>query len=94
MFICIHMKEIAMSSCSQTSLIESKTPNMRPVVYSSSDMEEVRHSQARDLFTHQTGQVLFEIGSLLINIPPFNEHVDRNTGNLLISIGNKLRSRK
>ena len=51
-------------------------------------------ASARDLFTHQTGQVLVEIGSMLINIPPFNDHVDANTGNLLISIGNKLKARK
>ena len=51
-------------------------------------------ASARDLFTHQTGQVLVEIGNLFINIPPFNDHVDANTGNLLISIGNKLKARK
>ena len=51
-------------------------------------------TSARDLFTHQTGQVLVEIGSMFINIPPFNDHVDANTGNLLISIGNKLKARK
>ena len=49
---------------------------------------------ARDLFTHQTGQILVEIGNLFINIPPFNDHLDPNTGNLLISIGNKLKTRK
>lgn len=51
-------------------------------------------TSARDLFTHQTGQVLVEIGNLFINIPPFNDHVDSSTGNLLISIGNKLKARK
>lgn len=51
-------------------------------------------TSARDLFTHQTGQVLVEIGTMFINIPPFNDHVDTNTGNLLISIGNKLKARK
>ena len=49
---------------------------------------------ARDLFTYQTGQVLVEIGNLFINIPPFNDHMDSSTGNLLISIGNKLKARK
>ena len=48
----------------------------------------------RDLFTHQTGQVLIEIGNLFINIPPFNDHIEPNTGDLLISIGNKLKARK
>lgn len=51
-------------------------------------------ASARDLFTHQTGQVLVEIGNMFINIPPFNDHVDANTGNLLISIGNKLKAGK
>ena len=56
--------------------------------------ETSQSSSARDLFTHQTGQVLVEIGNLFINIPPFNDHVDASTGNLLISIGNKLKARK
>ncbi len=51
-------------------------------------------ASARDLFTHQTGQVLVELGNLFINIPPFNDHVDPNTGELLISIGNKLKAGK
>lgn len=83
-----------MSRCSQTNPIESNGSHLQPVVNPSSNMEQTSHSYARDLFTYQTGQVLFEIGTLFINIPPFNEHVDRNTANLLISIGNKLRSRK
>ncbi|HEX6270158.1 MAG TPA: hypothetical protein VFZ43_07985 [Anaerolineales bacterium] len=83
-----------MSSCSHASLTEGKSSYMRPDAGSNSDMRESRPSYARDVFTHQTGQILLEIGTLFINIPPFNEHVDRNTGHLLISIGNKLRSRK
>ena len=51
-------------------------------------------ASARELFTHQTGQVLVELGNLFINIPPFNDHVDPNTGELLISIGNKLKAGK
>ena len=51
-------------------------------------------TSARDLFTHQTGQVLVELGHLFINIPPFNDHVQPNTGELLISIGNKLKAGK
>ena len=52
------------------------------------------HGSARDVFTHQTGQVLVELGNLFINIPPFNDHVHPNTGELLISIGNKLKTGK
>jgi hypothetical protein len=55
---------------------------------------EPGRSQARDLFTEQTGQVLLELGNMFLNIPPFNDHIDRTTGELLISIGNKLRTRK
>ena len=53
-----------------------------------------RSSDARDLFTHQTGQILRELGNLFIHVPPFNEHLDPNTGELLISIGNKLQRKK
>jgi len=58
------------------------------------NIETSSPASARDLFTHQTGQVLVEIGTMFINIPPFNDHVDANTGNLLISIGNKLKAGK
>jgi len=51
-------------------------------------------SSARDLFTHQTGQILSGIGSLFVNVPPFNDHIDRNIGNLLISLGRKLKAGK
>ena len=60
-----------------------------------SQVTETSHSaSARDLFTHQTGQVLIEIGTMFINIPPFNDHVDPTTGDMLIAIGNKLKARK
>jgi hypothetical protein len=57
------------------------------------DAQSSLSAPARDLLTHQTGQVLVEIGNMFINMSPFNEHVDRNTGDLLISIGNKLKSK-
>ena len=60
----------------------------------SDDKEPSSSGSARDLFTHQTGQVLVELGNLFINIPPFNDHVHPNTGELLISIGNKLKAGK
>lgn len=40
--------------------------------------------------TRQTGQVLVAFGTLFKHIPPFNETIDENTGNTLISIGKKL----
>ncbi|NWG33703.1 MAG: hypothetical protein HXY42_04620 [Chloroflexi bacterium] len=43
-------------------------------------------------FTRQTGQVLVAFGILFKHVPPFNETIDENTGETLISIGRKLLS--
>ncbi len=51
-------------------------------------------SPSHDLFTRQTGQLLIEFGFLFLNFPPFNEHVNKHTAFLLISIGRKLNSKK
>jgi hypothetical protein len=48
-------------------------------------------ASARQLFTHQTGQILIELGNVLVNAIPLSDEADRNTGNMLISIGNKLK---
>lgn len=48
-------------------------------------------TSARKLFTHQTGQALITLGTLFKHIPPFNESIDKNTGDTLISIGRKLK---
>lgn len=44
----------------------------------------------RSLFTRQTGQALISLGILFKHIPPFNETIQRSTGETLISIGKKL----
>lgn len=44
----------------------------------------------RTPFTRQTGQVLVTFGMLFKHVPPFNETIDRNTGDTLIAIGRKL----
>lgn len=49
-------------------------------------------TNARALFTHETGQILETLGKMFVNIPPFNDHIDQNTGQMLISIGKKLQS--
>jgi len=46
---------------------------------------------ARKQFTHQTGQALIALGTFFKHIPPFNETIDKNTGDTLISIGRKLK---
>ena len=46
---------------------------------------------ARKQFTRQTGQALIALGTFFKHIPPFNETIDKNTGNTLISIGRKLK---
>ena len=48
----------------------------------------------REQFTHQTGQALETLGKVFKFVPPFNEHIDKNTGQLLISIGKKLKGMK
>jgi len=50
-------------------------------------------SSARSLFTHQTGQALITLGTLFKHVPPFNESIDKNTSNTLISIGKKLKGK-
>lgn len=59
----------------------------------SSDSMTVQPANARDIFTRQTGQVLETLGRMFVNIPPFNDHIDQNTGQLLISIGKKLKKK-
>ncbi|HSL29154.1 MAG TPA: hypothetical protein VK900_08155 [Anaerolineales bacterium] len=81
-----------MSTCSQPCITEQNASYILPEM--SGGIPVSRPSDARDLFTHQTGQVLRELGNLFIHVPPFNEHVDPDTGALLISIGDKLQRRK
>jgi len=52
---------------------------------------DTQPTNVRALFTHETGQVLETIGKMFVNIPPFNDTIDQNTGKLLISIGKKLK---
>jgi hypothetical protein len=59
----------------------------------SSDTMDVQPTNVRDLFTYQTGQVLETLGKMFVNIPPFNDHIDQNTGRMLISIGKKLKKK-
>jgi hypothetical protein len=46
---------------------------------------------ARKQFTRQTGQALIALGTFFKHIPPFNEAIDKTTGDTLISIGRKLK---
>lgn len=57
----------------------------------SCDTLDVQPSNMRELFTFETGLVLETIGKMFVNIPPFNDHIDPNTGQMLISIGKKLK---
>jgi hypothetical protein len=83
-----------MSNRPHINLIENQNIYMLQDSEYNEVMEDSNPASARELFTHQTGQVLVEIGNLFINIPPFNDHVHPNTGELLISIGNKLKAGK
>lgn len=46
---------------------------------------------AQDAFTQQTGQALITLGVLFKHVPPFNESIEKSTGDTLISIGKKLK---
>lgn len=60
-------------------------------VYMPAKASSSAEKSARKQFTRQTGQALIALGTLLKHIPPFNEAVDKNTGDTLISIGRKLK---
>jgi len=45
----------------------------------------------RGLFTHQTGQLLATLGCMFVNLPTFNTIISPGTGELLISVGKKLK---
>lgn len=76
-----------MSHCSNTVGVEDKTLFVRP------DVTSKMSSQARDLLSQQTGQLLIEMGHLFLHTP-LNEHIDPKTSDVLISVGKKLKSRK
>jgi hypothetical protein len=59
----------------------------------SSNNKDAQPTNVRDLFTRETGQVLETLGKMFVNIPPFNDHIDQNTGRMLISIGKKLKNK-
>jgi len=83
-----------MSNNVRSTLIEKQKVYACTDSGSASSVQAPISSSARDLFTRQTGQILTEIGSMFVNVPPFNDHIDRNTANLLISLGRKLQSKK
>lgn len=60
-------------------------------VYTVSKPSSSAEKSARKQFTRQTGQALIALGTFLKHIPPFNETVDKSTGDTLISIGRKLK---
>lgn len=57
--------------------------------YLSSPMEDNAPLAHTDL-TYQIGCLLIVLGSMFINAPMFNIHINRSTADLLISIGTKL----
>ena len=83
-----------MSTCTHTNLTETHVSFLDPGTDFGDDIPMMRRSDARNLFTHQVGQVLLELGNLFLYFPPFNEHVNHSTGDLLISIGNQLKASK
>lgn len=72
-------------------ILESTMEKQEPCI--ASDSAQVDTS-ARSLFTRQTGQALITLGTLFKHVPPFNESIDKSTGDTLISIGKKLKGKK
>lgn len=60
-------------------------------IYTVVDSSAFAEKSARKLFTRQTGQALIALGTFFKHIPPFNETIDKSTGDTLISIGRKLK---
>mgnify|MGYP001249994478 CR=1 FL=1 len=76
---------MSIDTCEQT-MQEQKTTNAIP----SANVDRT----TRNLFAHQTGQVLVTLGTLFKHVPPFNETIEQSTGETLITIGKKLKSTK
>lgn len=55
------------------------------------DVQVSDPTNTRALFARETGQVLETLGKIFVHIPPFNDHINPDTGRMLISIGKKLR---
>ena len=68
--------------------IHTSEPQIRDALHSTI------HVSRRNLLAHQIGQVLVSLGAVFIFLPPFNDHIDQSTGQLLISLGRKLRAAK
>jgi hypothetical protein len=60
-------------------------------VDTTAEVQTLTASSERDLFTRQIGQALLTLGKVFVSVHPFSEHIDRNTGQLLISLGRKLK---
>lgn len=71
--------------------LENTVKQTEPCIASDSAAAE---TSARSLFTRQTGQALITLGTLFKHVPPFNESIDKSTGDTLISIGKKLKGKK
>jgi hypothetical protein len=58
------------------------------------DQTDDGKTSTRGLFTRETGQILVTLGTVFKFIPPFNDHIDESTGQMLITIGRKLKAAK
>lgn len=59
-----------------------------------SSVDSVISTSQRNLVTQQTGSLLVTLGKMFITLPAFNNHIDSDTGELLIDIGRKLKKTK
>lgn len=73
--------------------ITTETTTMENIKKTSASDCADTETSARSLFTRQTGQTLITLGTLFKHVPPFNETIDKSTGDTLISIGKKLKGK-
>lgn len=62
---------------------------MRPTQFND-DMPQDLSAEGGRIVSAQAGALLVTIGSILMKLYPFREHVDPHTGEMLVKIGRKL----
>jgi hypothetical protein len=79
-----------MSSNSPTNLIHEQTVFVCADCGCAASSAGVQTATELALLTRQTGRLLFTLGNLFTGVEPFNQVISHNTGELLISVGQKL----
>jgi hypothetical protein len=83
-----------MSSNSNISQIHEQTAYACAEAGCATFAQETLAVSEHSLFTHQTGHLLETLGNIFIHVAPFNDFIGQNTGELLVSVGRKLKIQK